>query len=291
MQSFESAGLAPVESGRDGIPGRRGLPLVGLGTSTAYPDTTASAFELAASLGYDGVELMVGIDPLSTDIDHVRQLVQDHQLPVLSVHAPCLVITQNVWGAEPWQKLRRCCQAARELGAGVVVVHPPFFWQRDYAINFVAGVRELTAQTGVTLGVENMFPWRVPAMSVQGYTPGWDPTGQDYDALTLDLSHAATAGMASMDYVDAWGARLRHVHLADGLGSARDEHLFPGQGNQDAWQVVETLAARGFQGHVIHEIDTRRAASRDEREQMLSQCLTRTRHHLGVGLANREQVR
>ena len=202
---------------------------------------------------------------------------------MLSVHSPCLVITQNVWGTDPWEKLRRSCQAATDLGAEVVVVHPPFIWQREYARNFVAGIRGLSRQTGITLAVENMYPWRAPGATVFGYVPDWDPTHQDYDALTLDLSHAATAQVRSLDYVDAWGGRLRHVHLTDGLGSGRDEHLFPGQGNQDAWQIVERLAAGRFGGHIIHEINTRRAVDHEEREQQLAEALNQTRQHLQQG--------
>ncbi|GAA2182961.1 sugar phosphate isomerase/epimerase [Brooklawnia cerclae] len=265
-----------------GVPRPRPRSLVGLGTSTVYPETTASAFELAAELGYDGVELMVGIDPPSTDIDYVHKLQDYHQVAVLSVHSPCLVITQNVWSPDPWQRLRMSCHAAVTLGADLVVVHPPFRWQREYARTFVAGVRELAAETGVTIAVENMYPWRGPGASLQAYLPGWDPTDQDFDDLTLDLSHAATARVRALDYVDAWGPRLRHVHLTDGLGSVKDEHLFPGQGAQDAWEVVRTLAAHGFTGHVIHEINTRRL-TRDERELQLGECLAETRHQLAAG--------
>lgn len=266
-----------------------GLPKVGLGTSTVHPESTASAFELAAALGYDGVELMVGVDPTSSDIGYVRKLADYHQVNVLSVHAPCLVITQTVWGTDPWEKLRRSCDAARQFGADVVVVHPPFRWQREYARGFIAGIAALSAETGITLAVENMYPWRGPGAIVQGYSPGWDPTDQPYPALTLDLSHAATAGVRAMDYVAAWGDRLAHLHLTDGLGSAIDEHLYPGHGNQDAWALVELLGRRGYRGHVIHEINTRGAASRDDREQKLAECLSQTRAQLAAGRAAREE--
>lgn len=266
---------------------KRGLPLVGLGTSSAYPETTARAFEIAAATGYDGVELMVGIDPPSTDIGYVSKLVDQHQVPVLSIHAPCLVLTQSVWGTDPWEKLRRSCAAARELGADVVVVHPAFMWQGDYARTFAAGIRELSEQTGIKLAVENMYPWRAPGATIFGYVPDWDPTDQDYDWLTLDLSHAATAQVRSLDYVAAWGDRLAHVHLTDGLGSPKDEHLFPGQGNQDAWQLVADLARRGYQGHIIHEINTRRIGKPAERERLLAECLAETRQHLTEGAAQR----
>ena len=106
---------------------------VGLSTSSVYPETTSSAFELARRLGYDGVELMVGIDPVAADIDAVEKLRDYHGVPVLAVHSPCLLITQRVWGTDPWAKLERSAEAALRLDADVVVVHPPFRWQRDYA--------------------------------------------------------------------------------------------------------------------------------------------------------------
>ncbi len=125
---------------------------------------------------------------------------------MLSVHSPCLLITQRVWGTDPWAKLERSAEAARRLDADVVVVHPPFRWQRDYARGFVAGVRRLTESSRDHLCVENMYPWRTPGGGeLKAYVPGWDPTESDYDHLTLDLSHASTANQQSLDLALAAG--------------------------------------------------------------------------------------
>ena len=91
---------------------------------------TEAAFEYAANLGYDGVELMVWGESISQDIDAVAKLSRRYRMPVLSVHAPCLLISQRVWGANPIPKLDRSVRAAEKLGAQTVVVHPPFRWQR-----------------------------------------------------------------------------------------------------------------------------------------------------------------
>ena len=118
-------------------------PPIALSTASVYPESTASAFELGRRLGYDAIEVMVGIDPVSQDTDALRRLVDHHEMPVCAVHSPCLLITQRVWGTEPWGKLEQSAEMARALGAGVVVVHPPFRWQRDYATGFVAGIARL----------------------------------------------------------------------------------------------------------------------------------------------------
>ena len=255
---------------------------VGLSTSSVYPETTSSAFELARRLGYDGVELMVGIDPVAADIDAVEKLRDYHGVPVLSVHSPCLLITQRVWGTDNWGKLRRSAQAARQLDADVVVVHPPFRWQRDYARGFVDGVRRLAEETGVLFAVENMYPWRTPGGELKAYLPGWDPTELDYADLTLDFSHASTANQQSLDLARSWGSRLRHVHLTDGTGSVKDEHLVPGRGDQQAGQVLQYLAEQDFAGHVILEVNLRRSVSRAQREADLAESLAFARLHLAA---------
>lgn len=78
---------------------------IGLSTSSVYPENTVRAFELAGLLGYDGVEVMVGIDPIAADIDAVERIRDYHQVPVLAIHAPTLLVTQRVWGSDPWAKL------------------------------------------------------------------------------------------------------------------------------------------------------------------------------------------
>jgi sugar phosphate isomerase/epimerase len=107
--------------------------LVALSSASVFPEKTPDAFETAARLGYDGVEVMVSTDLISQDLEVLRRLADYHGVPVLAVHAPCLLITQRVWGREPWGKLNRAREVAEQLGARVVVLHPPFRWQREYA--------------------------------------------------------------------------------------------------------------------------------------------------------------
>lgn len=261
------------------VPGR---PSVLLSTSSVYPETTASGFEIAAGLGYDGVELMVGIDPVAADIDAVEKLRDYYGVAVLAIHAPCLLVTQLTWGDDPWGKLDRSAQAALRLGADVVVVHPPFRWQREYARGFIAGIRRLNETTGVRFAVENMYPWRTPAGELKAYSPGWDPSELDYDHLTLDLSHASTARQDSVELAQRWGARLAHLHLTDGTGSLKDEHLLPGHGDQHADRVLRHLADTGFAGHVVVEVNSRASGSRGQREEDLAMSLRFAREHLGL---------
>jgi sugar phosphate isomerase/epimerase len=247
--------------------------LIALSTASVYPESTADGFALAARLGYDAVEVMVGIDPISQEVDAVRHLSHHHRVPVCAVHAPCLLITQRVWGLEPWGKLMRSADMARAVGADVVVVHPPFRWQREYARGFVEGIAELEESTGVAFAVENMYPWRASRREMQVYVPGWDPSDQDYANTTIDLSHSAVSRSDPVAMARRLGPRLRHIHLTDGTGSAKDEHLVPGRGSQPVVELLEHLAAEDFAGHVVLEINTRKADNRDARELDLVEAL------------------
>jgi sugar phosphate isomerase/epimerase len=257
---------------------------IGLSTASVYPQGAATAFQMASSLGYDGVELMVWTDPVSQDIDKIAKLAKKHRQPVLAIHAPCLLITQRVWSPDPWERLTRSVEAAKRLGAPTVVVHPPFRWQREYARGFVEGVAKLEAESGVTIAVENMYPWRAAGREIAAYAPDWNPVDEPYDHITLDLSHTAVSGSNALGMAEALGDRLAHVHMADGTPTARDEHLVPGRGNQPCAQLLDWLARRGWSGSIILEVQTRRAKSPAEREGDLAEALAFTRLHLATAI-------
>ena len=255
--------------------------LVALSTSSVYPDRTPDAFDVAARLGYDGVEVMVTPDAVSQDVDVLRRLADYHNVPVLAVHAPCLLVTQRVWGRDPWAKLVRAKDVAEQLGARVVVLHPPFRWQRDYARDFGAGLARMQDETDVVFAVENMFPLRAGGAEVAPYAPTWNPVPMDYPHVTLDLSHTAVSGSDALAMADELGSRLAHVHLADGTGLAnRDEHLVPGRGTQPCGPLLRKLVTDDYPGVVVLEVKTFRAPTQEARLADLAEALEFTRAQL-----------
>ncbi|TDP42794.1 sugar phosphate isomerase/epimerase [Nocardia ignorata] len=270
---------------------------IGLSTASVYPENTQAAFRYAAELGYDGIELMVWAEPASQNIDTVQSYAKRYGVRVLAVHAPCLLISQRVWGADPVAKLERSVRAAEALGADTVVVHPPFRWQRRYARGFAEQVGELEAHHPVKVAVENMFPMRAdtlfregavrrlerragPGRAVSAFSPSYDPTDTGFDHYTLDLSHTATAGTDALELARRMGEGLVHLHLADGRGAAHDEHLVPGDGTQPCAQLCEYLVDTGFRGHAVAEINTQNARTTAARSALLARTLEFARRHL-----------
>ncbi|MFJ1459624.1 sugar phosphate isomerase/epimerase family protein [Nocardia sp. N2S4-5] len=272
---------------------------VGLSTASVYPENTEAAFRYAAELGYDGIELMVWAEPASQSITTVENYARRYSMPVLAVHAPCLLISQRVWGADPIAKLERSVRTAEALEASTVVVHPPFRWQRRYADGFAAQVAQLEEHSSVAVAVENMFPMRAdtlfgrrtgsarrlerrggPGLSLTAFSPSYDPTDTGFGNYTLDLSHTATAGVDPLALAARMGDNLAHLHLADGTGAAHDEHLVPGEGNQPCAEVCEALVHNGFHGHAVIEVNTQNARTKAARAAALHRALTFARAHL-----------
>ncbi len=266
---------------------------IGMSTTCVYPLGVEAAFRMAADLRFDGVEVMVSRDETTQSASALRALADRHGTRVLSIHAPVLLLTHFVWGRDPKVKLEKSAALAAELGADTVVVHPPFRWQSGYAEDFLDIVRATATATGVVVAVENMFPWKVAGRSMAGYVPNWNPIGMDCDAVTLDFSHAALSGVDGLEFAGALGSRLRHVHLCDGSGALDDsrvfdEHLVPGRGSQPVAAVLRSLAASGWSGSVVAEVNTRKARDAAERRAMLQETLSFARAHTsatGDGIA------
>ncbi len=261
---------------------------VGMSTSCVFPLSTETAFRFAKAAGFDGVEIMVTSDPTTQDAGILNEFSRRYGMPILSIHAPVLFLTQFVWGFGSRSKLERSAQLATQVGAPTVVVHPPFRWQVAYAATFERFVRELSTRYRLEFAVENMFPWKLGPATLRGYSPSPDPVVADCDAITLDFSHAALGGRDALEYAHAMGDRLRHVHLCDGPGSMAegylfDEHRMPGHGTQPVAEVLQYLAGRSWSGALVAEVNTRAAKDDRGRLDMLIETREFARTHLERG--------
>jgi sugar phosphate isomerase/epimerase len=217
----------------------------------------AATFRIVAETGYAGVEVMVTKDPASQDPATMRALAKEHDLTIGAIHAPSLLVTRKVWGTDPIGKIDRAVRVAEEAEVPVVVMHPPYRWQRTYRRWLDDELPEVEARTGVTVAIENMFPVRMGRRSVTFHA------NQDLDELeglshlVLDTSHAAVAGHDPIEVRRRFGDRLRHVHLSDNAGRGWDSHLPPGDGVLDLGAFCADLVDSGYDHAVSLEVDLR----------------------------------
>ena len=252
---------------------------VTLSSASVYPMTVHDAFSMAKDLGYDGLEVLVTGNAVSQSATALKALMDKYQLPIQSIHAPTLLLTQQVWGSA-WAKIERSVILAQAVGADVVVAHPPFRWQGSYAEEFAEGVQRINDTTSMKIAVENMYPWRARGREAKMYLPHWNPVPQGYEHVTWDFSHAAIASMDSRQALEDLGSRLRHVHLCDGLDNGKDDHLAPGLGTQRVAESLHYLRDTGWTGVVAVEVSTRKAKTMQEKEAWLASSLEFARSHL-----------
>ena len=250
---------APAPDGRASVRAmsRAGQPVlrdanvkIGLSTASVYPEGVEAAFEWAAEIGYDGVEVMVWTDPVSQDPYALKRLsdkygVRDPRRP-LAVPAAS---RSGCGRTDPWAKLQKAQFAAELLGAQTVVVHPPFRWQRDYARNFRRGIKRLADETDIRFAVENMFPMRLRGREVSAYQP---TLGRRVRRHRLSATTPWTSRTPRSRSPTRWGCSTRWASGSrtstsrTGRAWRRTSTWCPGRGTQPCAEVLENLAARGL---------------------------------------------
>jgi sugar phosphate isomerase/epimerase len=261
-------------------------PPVLFSSAAFFARSLSWTFRLAAEAGFRGVEVMVTKDPESQHPARMRGLAEEFGLQIGALHAPCLLLTRKVWGTDPVRKIDRSVETAADAEIPVVVVHPPYRWQRPFRRWLIDELPGLEARTGVVVAVENMFPVRVAGRDVTFHS------NQDLDELeglphlVLDTSHAAVAKHDLVGVRRRFGERLRHVHLSDNAGRGWDSHLPPGQGVLDLDSFLDDLAGSSYDGAVSLEVDLRPSLGHGARlaELMLDM---RERVEAGLGVAGR----
>ena len=250
-------------------------PAVACSTISVFSRPLEQAFALIAETGFGGVEIMVTSDPDTRDAARIRGLSEDHDLPVVAVHAPFLLVSRRVWGRDPVGKIERAVELALRVAAPVVVVHPPYRWQAAYRRWLDESSPAAAKAWGVRIAVENMFPLRVRGRSVARFHARQSLEDLErFEAVALDTSHLAVAGLDPVETIGRIGDRIAHVHLSNNAGRGWDSHSPLDEGVLDLGRVLETLVARGYRGAVSLEIDLR---NHIKDEAALRSVLTRSR--------------
>jgi sugar phosphate isomerase/epimerase len=246
------------------------------------------ALGVIAEAGYHGAELMVTQDPATQEAERVTRASEQEGLPVPVVHGPFLLLTRRVFGTDLVQKARRSIELAGALDADVMIVHPPFRWQREFHRYLLETGNAEAAEAGTRIGVENLYPVSVAGRPVRFHRYTLAEHLEPFDNVVLDTSHF---GVAEADIVAAYELlrdRAVHLHVSDNRGGGRDSHAPLGHGVLPLARFLHTVAADAEQGRgragdddvsITLELDCRRYVDdraalvgylRQEREKCLA---------------------
>ena len=259
-------------------------PKLLLSTAPFFRKPLREAFRHARAAGYEAVEVMVTQDPATQDGQTMLELAGEFDLEIEAIHAPFLLVTRRVWGTDPIEKILRSVQVAETVGIPLVVVHPPYRWQRRYRRWVAESLPEYAARTGVIIGVENMFPLKVRGDRGIRFHHGQDFDSLDgYPALVLDTSHLAVAGFDLLEAYERYRGKAVHFHVSNNAGRGWDSHLPVYEGVLPLDELLGRIRADEFAGTVSLELDLRRFIGDDAATQ---EVLVRNREfceqHLGV---------
>lgn len=215
------------------------------------------SFGTIAEAGFESVELMVTRDPRTQSAEAPRALAAREGLQLVAVHAPMLVVTRRVWGTGFLDKITRSASLASELGAGIVVVHPPYFWEVAYQAWLLGRLDSYSEEQGIDVAVENMFRLWVRGRPVRGHRWVSPADLARFSRITLDTSHCGVDGFDILEALDLAGPHTVHVHLSDNLGDRRDDHGLPGSGILPLEDFLKRLPDSGARGYVSLELDLR----------------------------------
>jgi sugar phosphate isomerase/epimerase len=234
-------------------------PKIAFSTAPFFRRPVREALRHAADAGFEAVEVMVTQDPHTQEPHLLRPLADEHGLRIDAIHAPFLLVTRRVWGAEPTGKIYRAVHLAEEVGAPLVVIHPPYVWQVRFRRWAQENLAEFSERTGVTVAVENMFPIRLRGDRGLRFHASQDLEDIDrFPHLVLDTSHAAVSNLDIREFYGQYRDRIRHVHLSNNAGKGWDSHLPVHQdGVLPLGEFLGDLAADGFAGTVSLELDLR----------------------------------
>lgn len=224
-----------------------------------------------AEAGFNEIELMVTRDPRTQEPELPARIAAERGLRIASVHAPFLVVTKTVWGTDPVEKIRRGADFCRAVGADSMIVHPPYLWERDYARWLSEEAAQFTAESGITVAVETMYPRWVAGRRLRAYR--WLEVKALYEAchlVAMDTSHVTVARQDILDAFEILGPKLVHIHLSNNAGDGRDGHLELEKGILPLDRFLAELHRTGYAGAISLELSVGRYLQRpDELIRML----------------------
>ena len=227
-------------------------------TGPLFSRDIAWALEVIADAGYDGAELMVTQDAVTQDGQHVADAAAAVGLPIDVVHGPFLLVTRRVFGSDLVGKARRSLELAAAVGAGLMIVHPPFRWQAGFHQWLLGPGDAEAAEVGTRVGVENLYPVRVLGQPIRFHRYTEPEHLTPFRDVVLDTSHF---GVSGVDILRAWhqlAPVAAHLHVSDYRGQGRDSHAPLGHGLLPLGAFLQAVAADGFDGAITLELDCRR---------------------------------
>lgn len=247
---------------------------ISLSTACLYVYPLRQVFALAKRAGFDGVELAINPEVDLRGAEYARQLSQEFDLPIFTVHPP--MFQYPGWSklhASVAPYLERAISIAESVQAPLLVIHMPEAADANTGIGRefieqVAATGKRQNGSGPKLAIENRPRFKPrDANYILTELPDLRAFADEHDfPMTLDTAHVGTWDLDLMDTFHYFKGRLANVHLSDlkdvsprieskaVLHSYVKQHQFPGEGKLPLPAFLRMLAEEGYGGPITYEL-------------------------------------
>jgi sugar phosphate isomerase/epimerase len=277
--------------------------MIALSTGSLYSYGTARVFELAAQVGFDGIEVLIDHRPDTRQPAYLRCLSSVYGLPICALHSPFAPDVPG-WPDDQLGRLQHTVALARELAVPVVVTHLPYklaglvvrwygalkgrfslplpWFQRGgyYRLLRDGSLAEMEAISGVHIAVENMPARWFLGVSLPFYWFNHPERMTRFPHITLDTTHVGTWGWDLIGAYEPLAGCLAHVHLSNFNGL---EHRSPLDGHLPLDALLWRLSEDGYRGAISIESCPEAMDAEDEGQcrAALERALAFCRRHAG----------
>ena len=214
--------------------------------------------------GFDFIDLTLeppGAASWNIDVSTILELLKKYSLRIVGHTAPYLPIASPVEGLRKAAiaEFQRCLSIFKALGASWMNLHPgtspmhqrPFSVERN--LDSLRELLPLSSELGIGLMIENVPGLFNTSSQLSELLQPLPEVG-----LHLDIGHCnlMTPVNTEREVLEAFGDRLRHVHLHDNRGGTMDLHLPLGVGNINLQDALGTLKRSGYDGTITLEVFT-----------------------------------
>lgn len=257
-------------------------PKLAVSTGPLWRLDLGRAFEVVKAAGADAVEVLVTQSPETQSANELERLAERHDLPIVAVHAPQMLLTRSVFSTNPLEKVRRTADLCNALDVQTIVLHPPYVWQPRYALWILHELEDVLEAGGPAITMENMYPVHVGNRRLRFHRFGGLAGLERFRYLTLDTSHLA---VAEEDIVAAYrklAPKVVHVHLSDNRGKGRDSHAPPGRGVLPLEDFVRALDDPALRSVALEVEPGPNVETPGELERLFGESLELIRRNLPV---------
>jgi sugar phosphate isomerase/epimerase len=211
--------------------------------------------------GLDGIELLLPqfIKVKDEDLLEVKKILNEHEMPVLSVHQQLRFFTKT-----RMKEINELFHTAKLLGSKVIVLHMNSAGKQVFDAEYIHTIHNLQKQYGIRVGFENMekffgslhrkHSWHEDVFA--------DLMHKNDFFITFDVQHLAHSGGDISRFFKKNKQRIVNIHLSDyrfhmlnsSFRPLRYKHLQLGKGELPIKEFLHILKEEKYNGLVTMEI-------------------------------------